>query len=156
MGKRSCRLRDRRLTPRSCTNVRIMTTRNVLSGYGSSRRHNTVVCHATVSYHFDIQYTSKTPHVVHVHQDTGECGQFSQMPFDMCTTPASSVGHRTVLCVPDRSDHPFFVWADTHVYIVVYVISHSEDETSTTHTLETVKQEVYRIVQFRTQHNLCV
>ena len=42
----------------------------------------------SVSYLFDIQYTSKTPHADHVHQDTGECVQFSQMPFDIVSTPS--------------------------------------------------------------------
>ena len=42
----------------------------------------------SVSYLFDIQYTSKTPHAAHIQQDTGECGKFSQMPFDIVSTPS--------------------------------------------------------------------
>ncbi len=45
----------------------------------------------SVFYVFDIQYTSKTPHADHFQQDTGECGQFNQMPFDIVSTPSFRV-----------------------------------------------------------------
>jgi hypothetical protein len=39
--------------------------------------------------------------------------------------------------------------ADAHIHIVAFAISHSEDEESTVRALEMVKQEVYKIVRFR-------
>jgi hypothetical protein len=64
---------------------------------------------------------------------------------------------RTQSHVPFHTDsdiHPIF--ADTHIHIVAFVISHSEEEESTVKTLEMVKQEVYRIVQFRSQNNMVI
>lgn len=58
--------------------------------------------------------------------------------------------------IADSDYQYFFVGTDSHVHVVAYAMSHSEDEASTTNALETVKQEVYRIVKFRAQNNLCV
>jgi hypothetical protein len=46
--------------------------------------------------------------------------------------------------------------ADAHIHIVAFAISHSEDEESTVRALEMVKQEVYKIVRFRSENNMCI
>ena len=40
---------------------------------------NSVPAYTSVSCLFDVQYTSKMPHVPHVHQDSGESRHFLQM-----------------------------------------------------------------------------
>ena len=70
-------------------------------------QYSGVAC-TSVSYLFDIQYTYKTPHADHVQQDNGECGQYSQIPFDIVSTPSlthSCVQGMTYLC-PSRMLFP--------------------------------------------------
>lgn len=64
----------------------------------------------------------------------------------------SALSHTVRSTVPDVHS----TVADAHIHIVAFVISHSEEEESTVRALEIVKAEVYRIVRFRSENNMCI
>jgi hypothetical protein len=65
--------------------------------------------------------------------------------------PVNTQSHGSLYSAPDIHA----TVADAHIHIVAFAISHSEDEESTVRALEMAKQEVYKIVRFRSQNNMC-